>query len=359
MAYEVDIHAVGEESKSGDAIAIRFGDLSDPTKQFVVVIDGGFQKSGEKLVERIKNDYGTTYVDLVISTHPDADHVNGLSVVLENLNVGELWMHTPWNINDEVKKMAEERDLNTLLGSNNKLRKSLQAAYDLEQLAIKKGVKIVEPFEGTSAFNNVIHVLGPTLDYYYELTGEFDTSSVSIASIFGSIVEKIKETISERWDEDKLEDPAEDAVSARNNSSVITLLQMEKNFLFLGDSGVPAIEKAANYADSQGFDLARKIHYMHVPHHGSKRNLGPTILDRIVGKKVAKGEKINKTAFISAAVGHPKHPSKRVKNALLRRGVDVAETCGEDHCYRSADVATRPGWGPITYVEFADTYEEE
>lgn len=359
MSYEVDILAVGEESKSGDAIALRFGDFTDPAKQFIVVIDGGFQNSGEKLVERIKNEYGTTYVDLVISTHPDSDHINGLSVVLEKLIVAELWMHTPWNISDDVKEMAEKRDPDTLLKSNNEIIKSLQAAYDLEQLAIKKGIKIVEPFEGTSAFGDTIHVLGPNLDYYYELAGQFDANTNGLSSSLASFFAKIKETISELWHEDKLEDPAEDAVSARNNSSVITLFQVGKNFLFFGDSGVPAIERAANYADSRSINLSSNVRYMHVPHHGSKRNLGPTILDRIVGPKLPKGEKIDKTAFISAAVGHPKHPSKRVKNALIRRGVSVSETCGSDHCFHSSDVPTRHGWGPIAFVEFCEAYEEE
>jgi hypothetical protein len=244
------------------------------------------------------------------------------------------------------------------LGSNNTLRKSLQAAYDLEQLAIKKGINIVEPFEGTTAFNNIIHILGPSLDYYYELTGDFEPKT-TVASVVGSIIDKIKEVISEHWDDEKLEDPHPDAVNARNNSSVITLLSLEKNFLFLGDSGVPAIEKAVSYADSQGFDIASNVHYLHVPHHGSKRNVGPTILDRIVGKKVNKGEMINKIAFISACPNNSKHPSKRVKNALIRRGVKVAETCGSDHCYRSSDVPVRAGWGPITFVEFAEVYDEE
>jgi hypothetical protein len=257
-------------------------------------------------------------------------------------------------------RLAEERDPDTFLGSKGKLKKSLQSAYDLEKLAIKKNIKIVEPFEGTSAFNNTIHVLGPHLDYYYELAGQFDVNgSGSISSAVASFIEKVKEMIVELWDEDKLEDPAEDAVSARNNSSVIVLLQLEDNFLFFGDSGVPAIERAVTYADTHGFDIASRVQYMHVPHHGSKRNLGPTILDRIVGKKVQRGVQINKTAFISAAVGHPKHPSKRVKNAFIRRGVRVSETCGNDHCFRSLDVPARPNWGPITFVEFSESYDEE
>lgn len=354
MAYEVDILAVGDESKSGDAMALRFGDfVNNPDDQCVVVIDGGFVDSGRKLVERIKNEYGTNYVDLVISTHPDADHINGLRVILEELEVGELWMHTPWNISDDVKKLAEDRTV----PSQDKLKKSLEAAYDLEKLAIEKGIKIVEPFEGHSAFDNIVHVLGPSMSYYFELTSEFDAAAktASLASVF----QKVKNLFSEVWHEDGLAEPEENAVSARNNSSVITLIQTDKNFLFVGDAGVPALTKAADYADRNGYSLAANVHYHQVPHHGSKRNVGPTILNRIIGPILSEGEKNHKRAFISAANNNSKHPSKRVSNALIRRGVRVAATCGKDHCYRSSDVPMRSGWGPVTHLAFQESFEED
>ena len=41
MAYQIDFLPVGDGAKSGDAIAMRFGDFSDAMKTFVVVIDGG------------------------------------------------------------------------------------------------------------------------------------------------------------------------------------------------------------------------------------------------------------------------------------------------------------------------------
>ncbi len=357
MAYEVDILAVGEDSKSGDAIVLRFGNfIADPSDQRVVVIDGGFRASGEKLVESIQKYYGTDHVDLVISTHPDADHINGLHVVLEKLRVGELWMHTPWNISEDVKKIAEDRGFDPL-GSSNKLKKSLQAAYDLEKLANENGIPIVEPFQGTSKFNHSIHVLGPSLDYYFELAANIDGSTQG--SPLRSLMAKAKILINELWDEDKLVDPADNAVSPRNNSSVITLVRIEDTFLFVGDGGVPAITRAADYADAMPYSLASNVRFQHIPHHGSKRNLGPTILNRIVGPILPRGQEIPKTAMISAAPDHPKHPSQRVKNALKRRGVKVAETRGIHHCYHSEDVPIRQGWGPITYAEYCETYEEE
>ena len=50
MGYEVDIIRVGQESKSGDAIAMSWGSLSGSrAEQEVVIIDGGFHDSSHML----------------------------------------------------------------------------------------------------------------------------------------------------------------------------------------------------------------------------------------------------------------------------------------------------------------------
>jgi glyoxylase-like metal-dependent hydrolase (beta-lactamase superfamily II) len=78
QGYEIDFLAVGEESQSGDAIALRFGNLNgDRSDQFIMVIDGGSKADGEKLVEHIQKYYKTDYVNAVLLTHPDADHASG------------------------------------------------------------------------------------------------------------------------------------------------------------------------------------------------------------------------------------------------------------------------------------------
>ena len=83
MDYEVDILAVGEESKGGDAFAIRYGNLNGARhEQTVIVIDGGYADTGTRLVDHIQTHSGTDRVDIVISTHPDRDHVTGLETVL-------------------------------------------------------------------------------------------------------------------------------------------------------------------------------------------------------------------------------------------------------------------------------------
>lgn len=355
MSYEVDILAVGENSHSGDAIALRFGNFTQNSKdQKVVVIDGGFRDSGEELVRRIQNEYGTNRVDLVVLTHPDNDHVSGLHEVLENLEVVELWMHRPWNTNQSVRKMAEDRSLNALVPAS-KLKKSLESAYDLEKLAIRKNIPIKEPFQGMTAFDGVLHVLGPNQGLYNELVTEFEKS----ATVFS--LEKIKRLISEVWHQDELAEPEDGAVSARNNSSVVLFAELGDNhFIFTGDAGVIALNQAADYAIAKNYNIAQQAHFVQIPHHGSKRNVGPSVLDRIIGPIVQQGFQNGKTAFISAAAdGNPKHPSSRVTNALNRRGVTVTATRGANHCFRSLDVPTRPGWDAIIPVAFLNSFEEE
>ena len=56
MGFEVDFLPVGEGEKSGDAIAIRGGNLTGPrTEQFVIIIDGGTLDSGDALVGHIQS----------------------------------------------------------------------------------------------------------------------------------------------------------------------------------------------------------------------------------------------------------------------------------------------------------------
>ncbi|KKM67587.1 hypothetical protein LCGC14_1469570 [marine sediment metagenome] len=146
MGYEIDFLPVGEGERSGDAIALRFGDLhGDRTEQFVMVVDGGTKKSGEKLIEHVKKHYSTDAVDLVISTHPDNDHISGLTAVLEELTVGRLWMHLPWNHSTDFRALFKDKRF-TSIGLKERIRKALDAASEVEEIAKKKGIPIDEPF---------------------------------------------------------------------------------------------------------------------------------------------------------------------------------------------------------------------
>src|SRR5262252_3385906 len=104
--YEIDFLAVGEGASSGDAIALRYGNLSGPrSEQTVVTIDGGNLESGDALVKHVLKHYRTDTVDVALLTHPDNDHASGMREVVDKLKVRQLAMHLPWNHSQAVQRL--------------------------------------------------------------------------------------------------------------------------------------------------------------------------------------------------------------------------------------------------------------
>ena len=256
MGYEIDFLPVGEGEQSGDAIALRFGNLyGQRSEQTVVVIDGGFKESGEDLVRHIKKYYGTSRVDVVVSTHPDADHAGGLEVVLEELDAGSLWMHQPWEHTDDIARMFKDGRV-TDDSVRKALRRSLDTARGLERLAAKKGIPLVEPFAGLTDDAGCLRVLGPTKDFYESLLPDFrgtpePKEGVGVIKKVAAEVREIICKIAERWDFETLDDEGE--TSAENNSSTVLLLTSdERNSLFTGDAGIPALTEIADLLGAEG-----------------------------------------------------------------------------------------------------------
>lgn len=350
MAYEVDYIPVGEKGKSGDAIALRFGNLTGSRdEQTVVIIDGGFKESGEKLVDHIKKYYDTEYVDLVISTHPDEDHASGLSVVLENLSVGQLAMHRPWEHASEIKNLFKDGRI-TASGLEDRLERSLQHASDLEAIATNKGVPIIEPFQGITGFGGVLHILGPSQAYYEQLLTGFRStpSPISLRGILAPARQAavgIVRLIEDAFGIDLLNDD-EDTTSAENNSSTIILFNIEDHLLlFTGDAGKTALLNAIDYAESLGRSLTQ-MQFLDIPHHGSKRNLSSRVLKKMNAK----------TAFASASVGSEKHPAKKVTNALQKFGASVFVNRDIIICHHHN--APSRGWGAAPLEPFHAKVEE-
>ena len=361
MGYEIDILGVGEKSNSGDAIAIRYGNLhGERSEQTVIVIDGGYRANGQKLVDHIKSHYGTEKVDLVISTHPDQDHINGLEAVIDQLEVTELWIHQPWVHNQGLAdKFEDGRITDNSIGE--RLKDNLESAHTLVMQAQGKGVVVSEPFTGHES--GCVKIIGPTKQYYEELIPQFDgMPNVKTEENGGSLLEDMVaiakaalKKILVSWGEDKIDD--EDGTSAKNNSSVITQIIVDgRKLIFTGDAGIPALDMAADELDSciKGAELK----FFQIPHHGSRRNVGPSVLNRIIGAPMAKGESRNMSAVASTATeGDPKHPHKSVLNAFAHRGVKVSATRGCGRCY-NFDAPDRDGWSSVDPEPYHFEYDD-
>ena len=57
----------------------------------VMLIDAGTNEEGETVVNYLKN-LGITKIDYLIGTHPHEDHIGGLDDVINNFNIGQIYM---------------------------------------------------------------------------------------------------------------------------------------------------------------------------------------------------------------------------------------------------------------------------
>jgi len=361
VAYQVDFFPVGEGEHSGDAIALRFGDFSDPLKTFIVVIDGGFQTSGEALVNHIVNVYGTNYVDLVISTHPDKDHSSGLSVVLEKLTVGQLWMHRPWMHTKGMSILFKDGRVTDLSVAEG-IRESLEDVRYLETIANRKKIPITEPFAGLVDSTKSLYVLGPTPEYYDSLLPDFRCTPAPKFADYGALARILYGTstlavkVAETLGIETLAEPTE-GTHAENNSSVILVFADGNDcVLFTADAGVQALEQAIGRLEASGFDFSR-IRLVQIPHHGSRRNVGPAVLDRLLGPKRTDDAVVRRAVVSVSPDGEPKHPSKRVLNAFRRRGARPQGTFGRILMFHKD--APRHGWNALPDLPFYMEVEDE
>ncbi len=343
ISYEVEFLAVGENSKSGDAIVCSW--LERTGRRRILVVDGGYQATGEKIVQLVHDRFGTDFIDIVVSTHPDDDHANGLVVVLEECLVGELLMHQPWMHGVTGASLFpggrfSDRSLRT------EAMKSLDAVRILAEQALEAGVPATEPFTGLTRFDGVIEILGPTVEFYESLMPDFRstgsrTSSLSaILAKAGTLATKLRESL----DIETLTDSGE--TSAENNSSTVVQLNLNgQRVLLTGDAGIPALERVADRLEGTG-RTTDSLRLAQVPHHGSKRNVGPSVLDRLLGLRLGRDLFLRPAVVSAAPDGEPKHPAKQVTNAFRRRGTPVFATQGIN--LRVDYNAPLPGYTPAS-----------
>ena len=334
MDYEIEFRAVGEGSKPGDCIVVRYGTT---TEHEVMVIDGGTRASGAALVDHLRDLCGNDIsIAHVVVTHPDlGDHASGLRDLLENVKVQNLWMHVPWVHAAEARPYFKDKRF-TDSSLADRLRKDYDILSELFDLAVEKNVDIYEPFRGTAI--GPFRVLSPTSYSYVRLLPQFTRTpdaadEVALMSenyflekqqqpgFLKALMEKAKTWVDERWDKELLKDRG--VTSASNESSTILYGDFGERgqVLLTGDAGLYALRWSADYADAMKLPL-QSFAFVQVPHHGSRSNVGPSALDRLIGP-IKTPENRQTIAFISAPKDDETHPRKMVVNAFKRRCANV------------------------------------
>ena len=362
MAYEIDFLAVGDGERSGDAIALRY---SDGRTYRIHVIDGGDHAAGARMVDHIRKYYGDpNYIDAVTCTHGDDDHSSGLREVIKAFKVGGIWMNRPW-----LYASAIIEDFNDSRMTVASLKRHLQEKYpilaEIEALAEERGIPIHEAFQGDAwgAFT----ILAPSKERYIRLIPEFSRtpeqaeSRPSSSSVWTSVLARAAQSVrgvanevAETWGLETLEESVE--TTASNESSVVQLAQLDgERILLTGDAGVIALREAADFAEAWICDLPG-IDFMQVPHHGSRRNLSPSSLNRWAGPRLLNKESRGTVAYASVAKATRTHPRKKVVNAFIRRGAKVYSTKGTT-LWHHRGTPPRHRWKTATAHEFSERVE--
>ena len=353
MGYEIDFLQVGESN--GDAICIRYGD--EIRGYAIHIVDGGYTNTGQMIIDHLDSHYGAPhYIDHVILSHADQDHAAGLIAVMRHYHVGALWMNRPWLYAAEI--IGNFHGNFTAAGLQRAIRDEYPLLAELEDMAIANRTPVYEVFAGQRI--GPFTVLSPTRDRYLELIPELDRTPPSYATplkgAFHRLFETAKELLQwfEDWNNEQLsENPP--AVSASNETSVVQLAEIEGNKILLtADAGPIALTDAATVAYQYGMLAPPQL--IQIPHHGSRRNVTPTVLNAWLGYPVQEGV-FRGTAFCSVGSKQTHYPRHRVKNAFTRRGYGVSPTRQAWNRHYK-DMPKRPGEGPLTHEPFSYYYEE-
>ena len=192
--FEVDFLEAGEKS-SGDAICLRYRDVNDYTH----VVDGGYKDDGDSIAAHIRKYYEEEiFVDHVVLTHPDGDHAAGLKTVLEEFNVGYLWMNRPW---EHVSVLLGRFNYDyTETGLRQRLRKDFPHTAELEDIADERGIEIRHAFQGAQI--GAFTVLAPSVERYLDLIvdSEKTPEPERAAAMKGRIYERVMTILNEIGD---------------------------------------------------------------------------------------------------------------------------------------------------------------
>jgi beta-lactamase superfamily II metal-dependent hydrolase len=369
MFCEVEFLAVGDGTRPGDAIIVRYG---DPNHYGLMVVDGGTDNCGESLVAHLKKHFGQfVALEHVVLTHSDADHASGLREVLREIPAAHLWLHIPWLLSEYAIPLFRHKGW-----TKDSLAAAIKKEYDIVaeivDMAIAQGSLLHYPFQGEQIGPFV--VLSPSWAQYLYRLPQFDKtpepdqalletaglwigkpSSNPLLAILEKPAAKVQNWIPESWANERLRDGG--VTSASNESSVVLYANItpQRRILLTGDAGPRALSWAAAYARVSGYPL-QSFSFVQVPHHGSRRNVGPSILNELVGPIQPEGTQ-RFTAFVSAPKDDDTHPRKIVLNAFMRRGAKVIATQGTNKIHYGG-FPKRDGYVDAEILPFAPTVED-
>jgi len=156
---------------SGGTLAVAFLDIGQGDSILIrspngttLLIDGGnSDKDGREVIVPKLQEWGADHLDVMVATHPDADHIGGLPYVLENFPVETVALTGQVHTTQIYERfLTDIRDLH------------------INAIQVRTGTTI--PFD--SAVN--LEVLGPD-DRFVQVQGDNNNASIVIKLTYGQV----------------------------------------------------------------------------------------------------------------------------------------------------------------------------
>ena len=365
---EIEFLPVGSASKAGDAIVIRYG---QPHDYRLMLVDGGHAETGVEIVAHLRQHFGPHPVlEHVVLTHSDGDHASGLRTVMREIRVANLWLHAPWLHAAEALHLFANKAM-TIDGLTRRIKGEYDVVSEICDLALAQGSTVHGAFEGEDI--GPFRVLTPSRRTYvhllpqFERTPEPDQAAIEAAGLWigkANAIDRLIETAraalqswtTESWYHERLRDGG--ITSASNETSVVLYGSFAHGpALLTGDAGIRGLTWAADAATRMGLPL-QAFNMVQIPHHGSRRNSGPAILNRLLGGIQPENAPARYVAYVSAPADDGKHPRKIVLNAFRRRGGAIIATQGTSKIHWGG-FPPRQGYGaaePLPFFERVEDY---
>lgn len=278
----------------GDALLLSYGQLNALN---YVLIDGGRRSTYKHLRERILalplNVEGNRFFELLIVTHVDADHIEGIICLLQDEELkcqfGDVWFNDWVHLEPLTAQdlgVAQGEFLGALL---QKKGLTWNAAFSGEA-AVLTGVEDALPIHALPG-GLELTLLSPSVDTLIELRSKW-TKAIEAAGFRPGNREQALEQFAEKsWanlprnlhlgDEDR--SSTLDHSEANGSSIAVIASYRGVRLLLAGDAWANVLRPALDRwrADHEQPNERIKLHGFKVPHHGSKKNMSPQLMNVI------------------------------------------------------------------------------
>lgn len=274
-------------ARYGDSIWIEYGNPDNP---HIILIDGGTGGTKKEIKKLINQLPGNKQIELLVVTHIDRDHIEGILSLLEedrlDCSIGSIWFngwhHLPQNPNNEFFGAIQGERLTAAILKH---RLNWNSHFDKKAVVVPDNKPLPEIILKD---NFKITLLSPETQHLYNLRKDWEKEILDANLVPGFGLEEPEDDGLEQFGLDEPDVEAlsresfhEDDSSANGSSIAFTVEYAGKRVLLSGDAFPSVLLKSLKAVEnaSGAFDLVK------LSHHASAHNTSPELINYLNCRK--------------------------------------------------------------------------